>query len=293
MNAIRIALCVVLLTGCALAQSDNNLNLDSVKQQIPGLNIDEASLPNKEEVEKVLKEKCEKNGGAGTYEDILASKDKVQECLTSHLNQTQIMEELEEAKKDGSMDDIFGKYCKKREEILSCVTDVTNKVEKCLEPVEKDNMKLVLNITQNLIDFVCFKDGDRLAMFVAEGGFECLQSHKEALQDCANNTIAQRIPKDLSITNLPLLTFKGETQCADMAELQECAVVVLEKCENNTPANIVEALFKFIKKVSPCKDWKRGEPMPQRKLESSNSSPTIYASFYALVFTLVVSLHLM
>lgn len=78
-----------------------------------------------------------------------------------------------------------------------------------------------------------------------------------------------------------------------MAELQECAVVVLEKCENNTPANIVEALFKFIKKVSPCKDWKRGEPMPQRKLESSNSSPTIYASFYALVFTLVVSLRLM
>lgn len=95
--------------------------------------------------------------------NVQASKDKVQECLTSHLNQTQIMEELEEAKKDGSMDDIFGKYCKKREEILSCVTDVTNKVEKCLEPVEKDNMKLVLNITQNLIDFVCFKDGDRLA----------------------------------------------------------------------------------------------------------------------------------
>lgn len=37
-----------------------------------------------------------------------------------------------------------------------------------------------------------------------------------------------------------------------MNSLRHCAVTSLEKCEETTPANLVDALFKFIRKETPC-----------------------------------------
>lgn len=48
-------------------------------------------------------------------------------------------------------------------------------------------------------------------MFVAEGGFECLQSKKDGLEQCANETLGHRITPDLSLTNLPLLVVNEES----------------------------------------------------------------------------------
>lgn len=37
-----------------------------------------------------------------------------------------------------------------------------------------------------------------------------------------------------------------------MNELQICVVDVLEKCQESTPANLVESMFRFIKNKTPC-----------------------------------------
>lgn len=73
------------------------------------------------------------------------------------------MEELEVAKKSGSMDEVFAKYCNKTPHFIDCTKTVTDKVTLCLNPEEKDNMKVVLNVTENLGKFICDKNGDRLA----------------------------------------------------------------------------------------------------------------------------------
>jgi len=284
---MKALLVLALFAGCALCQDEVDLN--KLKDNIPGFeNIDQSKLPKKEEVEKKLREKCEKNGGVGAYDDIINSVDSIKTCFEKQVNTTVLMEELEEAKKDGSMDEVFGKYCKERSTMMDCVKDVTKKVEKCLEPSEKDNMKIVMNVTESLAEFMCYKDGDRLAMFVAEGGFECVDEHKEGLQACANKTFSNKIPNDLSINNLPLFTI-GETECADMLNLQQCAVTELEKCKDNTPANLVEALFKFIRRATPCGAMPK--PAQQgRKLDSRSGGEAMAPiTGFALILSVLIA----
>ncbi|XP_017769319.1 PREDICTED: 27 kDa hemolymph protein-like, partial [Nicrophorus vespilloides] len=278
-NAVVIA---ALFIGAVLCQLED-LDLDNVKNQIPGLeNFNQSALPQKEEVEKALREKCKKNGDENSFDDIVNSKDAVQECVQKYVNQTVIMEELEVAKKDGSMDEVFGKYCKKRPEIMACVTDVLKKVEKCLEPEEKTSLKVLINVVDKVGNFSCFKDGDRLALFVAESGLECLEQSKDGIQFCANQTFQSRVPKDLSITNLPIFTI-GEQECSDMEKFQVCAVKEFEKCESNTPANVIEALFKFIRRETPCKNFDSAKPAATRKFEADPNSSTICVASLLLV----------
>lgn len=37
-----------------------------------------------------------------------------------------------------------------------------------------------------------------------------------------------------------------------MDTLQVCVVQSLEKCEESTPANLVESMFKFVRNETPC-----------------------------------------
>lgn len=41
-----------------------------------------------------------------------------------------------------------------------------------------------------------------------------------------------------------------------MAELEVCVVAELEKCGEPTPANIVESLFEFVRRSTPCSKFK-------------------------------------
>lgn len=79
------------------------------------------------------------------------------------MNVTAVQEELQEAKKTGSMDEVFAKYCKKIPDIMGCVKNVTEAFKPCLEDKEKDSLKILSNITESLLDFACYKDGDRIA----------------------------------------------------------------------------------------------------------------------------------
>lgn len=37
-----------------------------------------------------------------------------------------------------------------------------------------------------------------------------------------------------------------------MTKLQQCVVNELEHCEESTPANLVDSMFKFIRNETPC-----------------------------------------
>lgn len=39
---------------------------------------------------------------------------------------------------------------------------------------------------------------------------------------------------------------------SDMNALQRCVVKELETCEESTPANLVESMFKFVRNETPC-----------------------------------------
>lgn len=116
-------------------------------------------------------------------------------------------------------------------------------------------------------------------MFIAEGGVECLTSKQEEIQQCANSTMGQAISNtnktlanaggaaglaDFNLENFSVLTF-DERECGDIKRLQDCIVKELNTCKDPTPSNIVESLFKFIIKMTPC----------QNLLKNSAANPSV------------------
>ncbi|XP_045474734.1 uncharacterized protein LOC123680732 [Harmonia axyridis] len=231
------------LFGAAYAQLDVD-NLDSID-------------------DTVLKEKCDSRGGKGTYANVQKARDTLQSCVEDLIDLDTIKKEIEESKKTGSMDEVFGKYCKKRPEFKKCVDKFLEKLKLCLIDDEKKNLETVLNLIKELGEFACYKDGDRIAMFVAEEGPECIKAHVEGIKTCVNNTL--KLSTTSTVDSLP--TFLNATKvCDDLAKIQPCIVTELEVCDNTTPANVVDSVFRFIRKRA-CKSGKqRRSVMTKRSL---------------------------
>lgn len=138
----------------------NNLNV-SVIPNLENLNL--SSIPVLNEERNLFKQKCIKNGGDGAFENADLAKDELLQCLKSFVNITKLQEEMEEYKPTGDLDIVFKNYCRKTPVLKKCVSNFTTAIEPCLEQKEKENKKIIQNITDSLLSFVCFKEGDRIA----------------------------------------------------------------------------------------------------------------------------------
>lgn len=92
-------------------------------------------------------------------------------------------------------------------------------------------------------------------VFIAEEGPECFSDKSEEIHECVSNTFNKyndSIPSN--VDKIPNFIIK-EDNCRDMDKLEVCIVSELEKCKESTPANLVEALFRFVRKETPCKNF--------------------------------------
>lgn len=86
-------------------------------------------------------------------------------------------------------------------------------IEPCLDEKEIANKRTFVNIFTNLLNFVCHKDGDQIALFIAEKGPECFNDKKDGLIHCINSTLSSYIPTETpTLENLPQLVM-GVQQC--------------------------------------------------------------------------------
>lgn len=69
-----------------------------------------------------------------------------------------------------------------------------------------------------------------------------------------------------------------------MDELEICIVRELEQCKESTPANLVEALFRFVRKETPCKNF------PKKLANTGDGAAMQKMSFAVLVGTLMMAL---
>lgn len=105
------------------------------------------------------------------------------------------------------------RYCRKRTIAIECMRVFTVSIEPCLNEQEVAGKTTFVNIFTNLLNFVCHKDGDQIALFIAEKGPECFNSKKDALINCINTTMSSYIPKETpTLDNLPQLIM-GTQQC--------------------------------------------------------------------------------
>lgn len=159
------------LIGCTRSQenlpsADEVLKkVSSVVGDIPELNNPQlnASLPNIEEAKTLFKDKCTKNGGPNAFDNVQRAQEDMMQCIRSLVNFTELQAEMERYKPTGDLDIVFKNYCNKRSTLKACVSNFTDTIEHCLDKKERENKKVVLNITDSLLEFICYKEGDRIA----------------------------------------------------------------------------------------------------------------------------------
>lgn len=54
-------------------------------------------------------------------------------------------------------------FYSKSPEFKTCVLNFTSTIDECLDPGEKDSKKILEEVTEALLAFVCHDDGDRIA----------------------------------------------------------------------------------------------------------------------------------
>lgn len=210
---------------------------------------------NLEEGKKVLEEKCRELGGEAAVESATLAKDRMMECAQSMVNVTQLQGEIDDNKANGELDTVFKKYCRKAPHFQECLTNFTIAIDPCLKDREKVTKDFIYNVTDSLLSFICYKEGDRIALFIAEGGPECLAEKQQEVQNCMNSTLAKHLPKNMpDAENLPEFVLE-EAQCLEINDLQSCVVKSLEGCKEPTPANIVESMMNYLKKSGPCAQY--------------------------------------
>lgn len=106
------------------------------------------------------------------------------------------------------------RYCRKRTIAIECMKNLTISIEPCLDEQENANKKTFTRIFTSLLNFVCHKDGDQIALFIAEKGPECFNEKKDAVIHCINSTLSGYIPNEPpTLENLPQLIM-GAKQCS-------------------------------------------------------------------------------
>ncbi|XP_066993639.1 27 kDa hemolymph protein [Anabrus simplex] len=259
---LRASSLIILLIGITIVgglSSSDTTDLEAIGNKladnlpdVQDLPINASHIPTQEEAEELMKEKCLKNGGEGAFERAQNARDEMQACAQSLVNVTELQAEMDVAKPTGDLDTVFRKYCKKSPVLSDCIRNFTSALEPCMEEKEKKSKDIVQNIIDAMLGFICFKEGDRIALFIAEGGPECLQSKEQEIKSCLNSTVGKLVPTEMnSLSSLPMLVLEDK-ECNSIHDLQRCVVTSLEKCSEPTPANIVESLFKFVIKMTPC-----------------------------------------
>lgn len=267
----------------------SNINVNDLQNQLPGdfpktnLTLDDAKT--------LLKDKCIKvageTKGLEAYNAIEASTLTLAECINGIVNYTAIQEEITEASPKGELDVVFNKYCLKRPEAIECIETFNSKLTPCLDEEERQNQDVFMRIIRSLLNFVCHKGGDQIALFIAEKGPECLEAHKDDIQNCINSTFSGYVPAEGidSVKSLPKFVM-GPQQCDDMERLESCIVKKLETCEEITPANIVESMFRFIKNETICRSQAKAN---KQTAASGGSRPSLIMGLNCVVLMMFVT----
>ncbi|KAH8309951.1 hypothetical protein KR067_003744, partial [Drosophila pandora] len=253
-----ITICVVLQLFCNVIWTHAQLAKELPDEFRPNLPILESDTFRNKCI-AVLGDKA----GSKAFDEIESNFGMFSECMVNIVNHTAIQQEIQEATPRGELDVVFNKYCNKRSDAIHCFDDFTSIVSPCLEKDEQESPVVIKRIVQSLLNFVCHKNGDQIALFIGEKGPECLQAEKQNIQHCFNSTFSAFFDSSGFTGNkkksMPKLIV-GQKQCDVILSLQTCVVARLETCPDITPANLVESMFKFIRNETLCRKYQKSHP---------------------------------
>lgn len=219
---------------------------------------------------KDWKNKCEEKHGAETVKEIEEAPNELVKCVLEYVKPHKLQVEVNKSMATGNLDRLFKKYCGYRNNILSCVDTMLDKLRTCMTPQQLTDVNVTRQAVDAAIDFTCHDDGDRIALFMAEKGVECLKEHRESIQACMKERVPQLQqtmddPDSLDLDSVVI----NEEQCGKINSMHQCVVQETTKCSDPTPANILDALITQMLKVTPC--WNINTKKAQQQSSSSSS----------------------
>jgi hypothetical protein len=73
-----------------------------------------------------------------------------------------------------------------------------------------------------------------------------------------------------------------------MADLQQCVVKALETCSEPTPANLVDSMFNFVRKMTPCAKFKT-ESQRQGRVDGTDNATTSRVTGITVIASIFVT----
>jgi hypothetical protein len=187
-------------------------------------------------------------------------------CVEKYMNETQLITDIKKAVPEGQLDMVFHDTCLKWPKVKACMSEVFEIIDECWDRGDKVN-----KIVDEGIKFFCGDDNDgaRIALFLAEGGMECLEKHGDHVKTCVEGKhdlpdVADGIP-ELPANLVP----KKDDICQALNSLEECTSKELRHCKDPTPENLATSMIKYVAKAVECKVIER--PMSNRSAGKSFS----------------------
>jgi hypothetical protein len=72
-----------------------------------------------------------------------------------------------------------------------------------------------------------------------------------------------------------------------MTDLQKCVVKALETCTEPTPANIVDSMFNFVRKMTPCAKFKTEDGARGNVVDTGSATTTTVTGVTVIAATFV------
>jgi len=196
-------------------------------------------------------ETCEQTNGTSAVETIQDSMSSLGQCVLQSINVANLLEEIKTAAPRGALDEVFTHYCDLVPKLKSCRDPLTESSSVCLSDQSVKDLDIFNAAIDGALDFVCYKGGERIAIFLAESGTECIMSNADQLNHCLNDSlpIINSVLENIQKSNT---TIYNHQNCRVETNLKTCIVNALKNCSDPTPSNIIEGLIDSFTKETPC-----------------------------------------
>jgi len=227
-------------------------------------------------------DKCRKIGGEQALDDWLKAQEELIHCAMVNFNYLTIQDEIALKMETGELDLVFKKYCGQPvNDTRPCIKNFLEVSRKCVKSEDRDGLNTTMTMVDAAINFMCHNSGDRMALFMAEKGVECLTEHQEQVMSCVDQTDIFSTISSGSGTGSrrrsidPVITFTEEN-CQRGYDLRHCLESELLKCDDPTPSNVVNSMLLAMWRATPCSS--RTSHYRTSSASSSNISTTAQVS---------------
>merc|ERR1712223_510549 len=200
-------------------------------------------------------DRCLNVGGQEALDQYLKSQEDLVYCVMQNFDISSIQSEVAAKEKTGDLDLVFKKYCGAPvNKTRPCLKDFLKASRRCLKTEDKPSLDITLRMIDSAIEFMCQNDGDRIALFMSENGWDCVQDHREDIMKCVNSSVPELFNTNAQkYSNIHHLIIFSPQNCRRGEAIRVCVENSLLKCKDPTPSNVVNSLLQSMQKATPCK----------------------------------------